>query len=204
MKLLCVLAPIHPYSGGPGILGDALQHATRLENECREHHPAEVGAGPQLGNDVGEHYRQDQRLYVRLGGLWRRDGPLPWSGSTTRVSSSRGSVASPEERLPEMERVWVSRCLSPAATCHRMVWCLSLASSLAPEQVNRTTLYGLVVFRIGPQNSRIARDSLAFEVARRRPDTSPIIVLFPGSCGVDRRFFRSSRPLRKGQRKKVE
>lgn len=51
----------------------------------------------------------------------------------------------------------------------------SLASSTAPEHLNRSTLYDIFVLKIGPETSRIACDSLAFEVALRRPETSPII-----------------------------
>ena len=48
-----------PYFGeqesGSSLLGYALQHASRLEDECWEHNSAKVGSGPQLRDNVHEH-----------------------------------------------------------------------------------------------------------------------------------------------------
>jgi hypothetical protein len=56
--------------------------------------------------------------------------------------------------------------------------CRSLASGPVPEDLNRTAFYGYSVLKMGTKGSRIARDSLAFDMVRRRPDTSPIILSF--------------------------
>jgi hypothetical protein len=56
--------------------------------------------------------------------------------------------------------------------------CRSLASGPVPEDLNRAAFYEYSVLKIGTKQSRIARDSLAFDMVRRRPDTSPIILSF--------------------------
>ncbi len=63
---------------GAGVLGDPFEHAARLQDEGREHHPAEVGARPQLGDDVGQDYIEVSSAALRsMVFTWMRGGPFP-------------------------------------------------------------------------------------------------------------------------------
>lgn len=70
----------------------SLQHTPGLEDEGGQDDAAQVGAGPQLGDDVGENCGGGDSLSAstpaRVHGPWRGGSPLPWSGSMTWVSSS--------------------------------------------------------------------------------------------------------------------
>ena len=69
-----------------------------------------------------------------------------------------------------------------------------------PEDLDRAALYAYSVLKIGAGKNGTAGDSLAFEMVRRRPDTSPII--FSRLCGRPP-FVRRGQAVEK-RRKKVE
>lgn len=86
MKLPRFVSPSDPpiaaaeryQKAGAGVLGDSFEHAARFEDEGREHHPAEVGAWPQLGDDVGQDYIEVSSAALRSMVLtWTAGGPFP-------------------------------------------------------------------------------------------------------------------------------
>lgn len=112
------------------------------------------------------------------GGLSSRlpcaDVPLPWSGSTTRVSSSATSTWDPslEALLPRRNRV----CMLATCSCNRPRRPHSLASCFSSKELNGSQLHYIVsMLKTNPAWIRSQGDSLALEVARRRPETNPFI-----------------------------
>lgn len=90
-------------------LCDALQHGSRLEDEGGQRYSAQIGAWPQLRNDVCEHFAEDS-LVSQISGVLRNlpclrgHILLPCSGSkavSSPLVASSWRVSSMEEpRLP--------------------------------------------------------------------------------------------------------
>ncbi len=93
------------------LLGNSLQHASRLQNKGRQHNSTQICPGSQLRDDMGEHYmaRISFSSFPRIHLLFL---PLPWSGSTTVSSSAPSDLySSTEDLLPAFSQS-ISYCPS--------------------------------------------------------------------------------------------
>lgn len=97
---------------------------------------------------LGQRMRAPSSTGNGASGRVLADRPFPCSGSTTSVSSSSGSVASPEDRLPGF--AMPALALVDAATSRRV---RSLASSPAPRPLNRCSCSECCVLNTRPRRA---------------------------------------------------